>query len=144
MHYNGKGVQQDHAEAQRWIRSAAKQGIAEAQFRLGTMHLKGEGADQDYAEAMRCFRLAADQGHAGAQFNLGVMHAKGVGVAQDFVAAHMWMDLAATRCPERAERYTESRDLVAGELSATQIADALERARTWRPRTWSEIVSGAE
>ena len=62
---------QDYAEAARWFRKAADQGLAEAQFNLGIMYDGGQGVAQDYAEAVRWFRKAADQSLAAAQFNLG-------------------------------------------------------------------------
>ena len=67
---------EDDAEAARWYRLAADQGLADAQNNLGLMYDNGEGVPEDDAEAVRWYRLAADQGDAGAQ-NLGVMYADG-------------------------------------------------------------------
>ena len=55
---------QDFAEAVRWYRLAAEQGLAEAQFILGFAYYNGEGVPQDFAEAVRWVRLAAEQGYA--------------------------------------------------------------------------------
>ena len=55
----------DHAEAVRWIRKAAKQGPADAQYNLGGMYANGQGVNLDHAEAVRWYRKAAEQGHAG-------------------------------------------------------------------------------
>jgi TPR repeat protein len=48
----------------RWYQKAAKQGHAEAQYRLGVAYVYGKGVPQDYAEAVRWYRKAADQGLA--------------------------------------------------------------------------------
>ena len=66
MYANGEGVAEDDAEAVRWYRLAADQGLAIAQNNLGWMYDNGEGVAEDDAEAVRWYRLAADQGHADA------------------------------------------------------------------------------
>ena len=83
------GVAQDYAEAVKWYRRAAEQGIAEAQHNLGFMYHEGQGMAQDYAEAVKWYRRAAEQGLAEAQTNLGYMYHTGRGVAQDYVQAHL-------------------------------------------------------
>jgi TPR repeat protein len=64
MFEKGRGVAQDDAEAVRWYRLAAAQGVAVAQCNLGFMFEKGRGVAQDDAEAVRWYRLAAAQGDA--------------------------------------------------------------------------------
>jgi len=59
MFATGQGVPQDHAEAVKWYRKAADQGLAQAQSRLGVMYAKGQGVSQDYVEACKWFDLAA-------------------------------------------------------------------------------------
>jgi hypothetical protein len=49
----------DYAEAAKWYRKAADEGLAIAQFRLGSMYALGEGVSQDDAEAKKWFREAA-------------------------------------------------------------------------------------
>ena len=99
--YDGEGVPEDDAEAARWFRLAADQGLAGAQYdNLGNMYADGRGVPEDDAEAARWFRLAADQGLAGAQLNLGVMYANGEGVLQDNVTAHMWFNIAGANGAE--------------------------------------------
>jgi TPR repeat protein len=129
-------VTQDYAEAARWYRRAADQGLAAAQFNLGLMYDNGQGTTQDYAEAARWYRKAADQGLAAAQFNLGVMYAKGRGVTQDCVQSHMWMNLAASRANgDDQKRYADARELVAKMMTPQQIVEAQRRAREWAPKT---------
>ena len=63
MYQIGQGVPQNHAEAVRWYRKAAKQGNASAQFDLGVMYTKGHGVTQGYVQAHMWFSLAGAQGH---------------------------------------------------------------------------------
>ena len=71
MYADGKGVKQDHKEAVTSYRKAAEQGVANAQFNLGTMYSKGQGVKQDYTKAVTWYRKSAEQGYALAQYNLG-------------------------------------------------------------------------
>jgi TPR repeat protein len=73
---------ENYAEALKWFRLAADQGLADAQNSLGVMYHNGRGVPQNYAEAVKWYRLAADQGYAEAQTNLGVMYANGRGMPQ--------------------------------------------------------------
>jgi len=128
----GHGVPQDDNEAVRWFRLAAAQGLAQAQLNLGNAHEKGHGAPLDDKEAVRWYRLAAAQGLALAQFNLGLAYEKGHGVPQDYIQACMWFTLAG------AGGYTNGikvRDIVAGNMTPKQIAEAERLARDWKPKT---------
>ena len=58
---SGVGVSQDDAEAVRWYRLAADQGIARAQLFLGFMYEDGEGVPQDDVQAHMWFNLAASR-----------------------------------------------------------------------------------
>jgi TPR repeat protein len=95
MYDKGEGVTQSYAEAVKWFRLAADQGIASAQNNLGIMYAKGQGVPQSYTEAVKWFRLAADQGRASAQNNLGMRYFEGTGVPQSYTEAVKWFKLAA-------------------------------------------------
>ena len=69
LYYQGQGLQQDVAEAVKWMRMAAEQGNADAQFNLGTSYAKGEGVPQDIILAHMWFNLSAAQGAADAKEN---------------------------------------------------------------------------
>lgn len=114
------------AEAVRWYRLAADQGLAVAQTNLGIMYDKGAGVPEDEAEAARWFRLAADQGDADAQYNLGVMYANGEGVILDFVSAHMWFSSGGANGNNLGSEY---RDVVEKRMTAEAIYEAERRAR---------------
>ena len=61
MYQNGLGVPPDAAEAARWYRRAADQGLADAQFNLGMMYANGEGVPRDYTVAHTWVNLAVAQ-----------------------------------------------------------------------------------
>ena len=61
MYANSQGVPQDDAEAVRWYRLAADQGIARAQSNLGLLYENGEGVPQDYVQAHMWFNLSASR-----------------------------------------------------------------------------------
>jgi uncharacterized protein len=130
MYSNGQGVPQNYAEAMKWFRKAADQGFAPSQYTLGLFYRQGTGVPQNNAEAVKWYRKAADQGYRDAQFNLASMYASGLGVPQDYVQAHMWRNLAAMAGDQEAGKY---RDIVAGRMTATQIAEAQKLARDWKP-----------
>ena len=92
---NGKGVEQNKAEAVKWHRKAAKQGHASAQNMLAWCYENGDGVKQDKSEAIKWYRKAAEQGHATAQNNLGACYFNGEGVKQDKSEAVNWFRKAA-------------------------------------------------
>ena len=113
MYAKGEGVPKDDAEAVRWYRLAAEQGLANAQLNLGAAYTNGEGVPRDDAEAVKWYRLAADQGHAPAQFNLGIMYAKGEGVLKDNAEAVRWYRLGcragSRQCAVHARKHVRQR-----------------------------------
>ena len=54
----------------RWLREAAKNGDAEAQYELGLLYEQGEGVAADKVEAGRFYRQAATGGFAKAEERL--------------------------------------------------------------------------
>ena len=79
---NGRGVPKDYAEAARWYRRVADQGVSWAQTRLGEMYEYGHVGPVDYVEATRWYRQAASEGDVFAQTNLGLLYERGLGVAR--------------------------------------------------------------
>ncbi|MBF0400410.1 MAG: SEL1-like repeat protein [Magnetococcales bacterium] len=86
----GRGVEQDKAKAEFWLRKAAEQGSPRAQYRLGRMYDKGDGVVQDSQGAAAWYLKAAEQGMAAAQNNLGNLFRDGRGVEQDHAEAVDW------------------------------------------------------
>ena len=133
MYYNGRGVQEDDAEAVTWLRKAAELGHASAQHFVGAMYANGQGVPQDDAEAVTWYRQAAEQGQAAAQLGLGAMYADGRGVPQDNVEAHMWLNLAASRSSgaDRELAVTLREDLATTRMTPADLREAQRLAREW-------------
>lgn len=59
----GSGIKKNDKEAFRWMHLSAKQGHAEAQFRLAGFYAQGVGVEQDLDSAMEYMTLSAKQGY---------------------------------------------------------------------------------
>lgn len=75
------------AEATRWFRKAAEQGLDSAQYMLAVAYSRGTGVQKDNGEALRWFRLAAKQELDIAQRDLGLWLFQGLGTERDEVRA---------------------------------------------------------
>ena len=126
--YEGRGVQQDYAQAAAWFTKAAEQGLAQAQSNLGLMYANGQGVPQDDAQAVAWYQKAAEQGFAQAQSNLGEMYYFGHGVKKNDVKAYMWTYLAASQGLEEAIKFLASLVKV---LTPSQIQEAERLTRKW-------------
>lgn len=126
--YGFKGVERNDAEAVRWLRLAAEQGQALAQFDMGELHRTGRGVAKDEVAAVNWFRRSAMQGNAFGQSNFGSAHCLGFGeLKPDKVLCAMWLKLSAAQGfqPEKL-RDAESR------MTAQEIAEATRLAREWK------------
>jgi TPR repeat protein len=65
MYFQGECTKADPAEAARWFRLAAEQGMAGSQATLASMYEKGVGVERDAAEAARWAALAERGAGAG-------------------------------------------------------------------------------
>lgn len=96
MYLNGEeGAEKDGAEAAKWLRAAADQGVAAAQFNLALLYLNGDGVPKNPAAAAHWCRLAAEQGIPDAQDRLGILYFEGTGLPRDPVEALVWFKVAA-------------------------------------------------
>jgi uncharacterized protein len=89
------GANSDYGKADMWLRRAAEQGNAEAQFWLGAFYEQGRIGATDYQEAFKWLLKAAKQGHPDAQVSLGQMYENGEFVAQNYALAAKWYRKAA-------------------------------------------------
>ena len=94
----GYGTAVDHVEAVKWVRKAAEQGFARAQYDLGLMYQFGRGVERSNEKAVEWYLKAAEQGLARAQCNLGFMYEYGRGVEQSYEKAAGWY-LKAPKSP---------------------------------------------
>jgi TPR repeat protein len=85
----------DYGRAERWLRLAATQADAEAQFWLGLGYKRGTFGVTDYHEALRWLEKAAEQGLPNAQHELGQMYELGEGVTKNDIVAGRWFKSAA-------------------------------------------------
>ena len=135
VYYSGDGVPTDYAEALKWYRLAAEQGLAESQHMLGVIYDRGEGVPANAVEAVNWYREAGEQGYVPAQFELGNKYADGEGVPQNFAEAYVWYSLAAASGHDKARR---ERDKYARKLTNAEIIEAQQRAT----RLFEEIRQG--
>lgn len=91
----GYGTAVDHVEAVKWVRKAAEQGFARAQYDLGLMYEFGRGVERSYEKAVEWVLKAAEQGLVDAQYILGGMYINGAGVEQSYEKAAEWVLKAA-------------------------------------------------
>jgi len=90
----GKGPDQDLAEAAQWYQRAAASGFAMAQFRLGTLYERGLGVKADPQRAKVWYERAAAQGNVKAMHNLAVLVAS-LPPKPDYQTAARWFNVAA-------------------------------------------------
>ncbi len=122
------GIAKDEVEAVKWLRKAAEQNLAEAQYNLGVCHLEGEGVPKDEMEAVKWFRKAAEQNYDQAQYNLGLCYAEGIGVTKDYVEAYKWWLLAAAAGQENSKSDMPQMESL---MTQEQIAEGKRRADDW-------------
>lgn len=99
MYSSGFGVPVDEEMAYEWFLKAAKQGYAEAQFRvaldLDVGHKKVPAADAK--KAAFWYLKAAEQGHTESQWLLAALYDQGRGVTKDAQKAFEWNLKAAEK-----------------------------------------------
>lgn len=86
LYYGGN----DSARAIEWIRKAAAQQYAPAEFHMGQLHDFGFGVAQNDREALAWYRRAAEHGSAAGQRSVGGFYHKGRGVPADTAEAARW------------------------------------------------------
>jgi len=82
----------------------AKQGKAEAQYRLGELY--DRHPNLNYKEAAKWYQRAAEQGHADAQNELAWLYGNGLGVPQSHNKAAFWFHKAAVQGHEEAKQHS--------------------------------------
>lgn len=97
LYEKGWGVAKDEAQAIAWYRTAAEQGLAQAQFNLGNMLRSGRGIPRNDIEALTWLRRAAEQGNTRAQYLLGLSYEDGDRVPKNPTEAADWYRKAAAQ-----------------------------------------------
>jgi TPR repeat protein len=114
-----------YQEAEQWLRKAAEAGLAEAQFRLGTLYQSGRVTDPGKTNALFWFEKAASQHHVGALFNLGSMYGTGQGVPRDPQAAARFFREAAELGDAYAQ-FNMARRCAEGQGIPTNLVEGLK------------------
>jgi TPR repeat protein len=94
---------EDTAQGIEWMRKAAAQQYAPAEFQIGQIYDFGFGVAQSDRDALEWYRKAAAHGSAGAQRSLAEFYRKGRGVAADAAEAARWFRRAADGDDLRAQ-----------------------------------------
>ena len=84
------------------LETAARRGLAEAQFELGVAYDHGIGVTQNHATAAGWYQRAAEQGLTDAQYNLATLFDEGLGTPRDIERAIDWYMRAADAGEARA------------------------------------------
>lgn len=93
----GKGTNQNFAEAVKWYQRSAQRGFAQSQYRLGTLYERGLGVKNDLARARVWYKRAAEQGNVKSMHNLAVLSAGRQAGSPDYATAAQWFAEAADR-----------------------------------------------
>lgn len=121
-HYYGRAGQEidvkgNREKAFKLFERAAKQGHAEAQYRVGMCYAEGKGVEEDWGKALECFKKIEDQidalnidrnrktfvenviyaekGYPVAQYHVGKCYAEGKGIKKNLRKAFEWYKKAA-------------------------------------------------
>jgi len=87
----GGGVEVNRDEWYKWLRDAAEQGHAAAQYLMGMDYLW----KRDHTEAFKWYQKAAEQNHPAAQHSVGMSYSAGEGVEQNEDEGLKWTRRAA-------------------------------------------------
>jgi TPR repeat protein len=110
----GRGVEKDDTLGMQWVRRAAEQGQAQAQYFMAAAYSRGlYGLKRDDITAADWLRRSARQGNVDAQYALANAYADGRGVAYDPNEALGWIQLAAkNNHPQAAQALERIRGLL--------------------------------
>ena len=134
-YYAGKGVARDATQALKWYRAAADAGYAPAQVMLGNTYFRGVDVAEDREAGFRWYLKAAEQDDVVAQFFVANLYQTGGGVSEDLVQAYKWLSIAGGGNHPDARKTAEQRkELIAGIMTAEQIAEAEKQATEWTAR----------
>lgn len=135
--YDSYGVSQDDGRAALWIRQAAEQGLAPAEFMFGTLLEEGRGVPRDLANAIEWYRRAAAKGVAEAQGSLGELHFQDKSNPQYCTEAVKWLRQAADQNLSYAQ-YLLAKMYVTGEC----LPNDLVQTYVWYSNAWHSSCNG--
>jgi TPR repeat protein len=114
-------------DAAKWYQKAAEQGFGPAESLWGQCYLRGEGIEHDDHKAFEWLQKAAQQGDSVAWARLGELFQNGQGTPKDLVQAYKWYSVANMNGHGDTEAL-KNRDGIAANMTANQIAEAQRQA----------------
>ena len=94
----------DLALAEKYVLMLAEQGVAEYQYRLGSIYSKPMNGKQGYEKAFPWFLKSAEAGDLHAKLLLVTLYKYGLGVKQDQDKAMEWLNSAFIQDPKESCR----------------------------------------
>ena len=133
-YYAGQGqglVAVDNNRAFEYKLIAAQQGYALAQYDVASAYFKNGQVD----EAVRWWRQSADQGMPEAFYALYAVYSEGKGVPKDVGLAFGYLKIIERNASkEQMLEIKNKLNELENELSVTELSQAQEFARNWRPQ----------
>ena len=119
-------------DAAKWYQKAAGQGFGPAESLWGQCYLRGEGIEHDDHKAFGWLQKAAQQGDSVAWARLGELFKNGQGTPKDLVQAYKWFSVANMNGHGDTEALKE-REAITANMTADQIAEAQRQAAMFVP-----------
>ncbi len=135
----GRNVKPSRAETIHWLKLAADQGYAPAEYELGRIYLYGRGIPADYQQALLWEKKAALQGNRNAQRDLAFMYERGLGVQPDPREAALWNRKAAEQDEPQAQLH-----LAEALESGNGVPVDLAEAKVWYLKAARQNLSKAQ
>jgi uncharacterized protein len=124
----------DYGRARVGFQALADFGSPAAEAMLGHMYLNGQGVPKRQGVAGVWYYRSAQKGYVNAQLALGSMFATGIGFRRDVAKGYFWLEVARQRGEPNVAALAEKYQVgLQPSLTAAQIADAVDDARSWRP-----------
>jgi hypothetical protein len=125
-----KMVPQTYEAEMRMFEAAAKEGSADASWKLGLGYLKGIGVRRDENKAAQWFKKAANLGDTRAQTALSDFYCQGIGVPRDYVRAYTWASIASGGASTENAQNARLKAL-RPRMTSAQLEDANRRTAAW-------------
>jgi hypothetical protein len=114
------------------LSSAAEQGDATAQYKLGSIYETRKGIPRNCEIAAAWYRKASEQGNSYAQHRLARLYERGLGVMQSDSEAYFWFYISASGDLQSDQQaYLLDRDTVAIKLTPIERDEVVREAKRW-------------
>ena len=84
-------------KAVKWLKEAAEENYADAQYLLGCCYENGYGVEENLNTAFKWYQLSADRGNDDAQNSLGICYEDGLGTTKNLSKAIEWYEKSAAQ-----------------------------------------------